>query len=291
MGAKIEAPERSKNKGQIPAGIARTARAKGREIESLVCGWTRRWGVVTDASLQAIYQARPRLGYDLWRRGLLERHEAPLGVRVHQKHAYTLTDEGHMACEAFSSLPEKAYAAPEVTSVAWASLEHLLGLQRAAASHQLSPSDPDWWSEPELRALFPDWEHIPDLMILEDPDAGLVRWIEYERSRKAGIKLDWWMNGLHNFQTLALSQRNNQSKWYEPDKWERQYQISTLVILVDTTRAVQNYEQAFKREALEQVYRHKGSRQLRYNHEAPRLPTGQTLKPIVQVDTMGMYCM
>ncbi len=256
---------------RISKDVAQTAKARAREIEKLVVGWVARWGFTSDKCLQYLYPSRPRLGYDLAKRGLLRKIEPGRGVvcRLDDNNGWCyglspdarilLENELPHLVENFEKLPKNPH---------WSSLQHLLDLQKIFVKLALEkdgrydPKDPDLlaelingdWSlnylteietkryEENLKIKQGEGYKKPELR----PDCFIFSekgntWIEYERSPKSDLPLMYWIQQLSNRWGLPESQKNPKSRYYIAEAQNRDDDIKKFVIVVPTEYQKKRY--------------------------------------------------
>lgn len=259
----------------IFASNAGSARERGRQIQNKVCAWTYRWGFVSDRSLESIHPGRPRLGYELWKRGLLIRHKLPEGIRLLDgENVYSLSEDGFLIAERELS-PLTLYHQRPTDRPGWSTMQHLLDLQRIAAALEFNPRDPSWRSEPETRATFHKLL-VPDLFaILED---GTCHWVEWERSPKKDMNLDHWIQLLARRQAMAMSNRE-----------DRPASISRLDVIVPNEYQRERYERMFNRKVADQIVRDKDTRKLNKRTDTPRVEIQKYLADVVLVHTLDEF--
>lgn len=255
---------------QITA-LSRVARSRGEQIAGAVCAWVRRWGYSSDSALASLYPGRPRLGYDMWRRGLLTRHAVPPGYRVTDgRQVYGLTPAGVSIAE--EMLPPLVLDIEHSGSPAWSSMQHLLDCQRYAIALGMLPAQIEWRSEPELRATTTG-TLVPDMLRIGER----LWWIEIERSPKKDMALDYWVQRIARYQARAINEGNPESKSYITEWHKRKKQIERLIIIVPTEYQNVRYEKMVSRAYAEPIARDPDSRQLYYMRDQPRLQLGTLL--------------
>jgi hypothetical protein len=283
------------NKKKIPAEIAKNARERAHEIELLVITWAARWGFVSDKTLQFLYPSRPRLGYDLAKRGLLKKIVPPKGVFFRSDdnasgYCYRLTEEAKLIIEKLDS-PENAEFLLETISKippqpAWNSLQHTLDLQKICVRQILvknkywTPHDPgqlatnvgfltslfNFWTEPECRQRIAA-DLVPDLVNIGSD--GRWTWYEYERSPKSDNQLAFWVQRLMMRKLLPAEQADPNSRSYIREYQERAPEIAEFVIIVTSEYQQKRYKQAFERKTAEVLTRTK-DRKIKVRADIPR---------------------
>lgn len=258
----------------VPVALARTARTRGQQIAESVCGWVRRWGYASDKTLAALYPGRPKLGYDLFRRGLLVRHEVPPGVRLLDgRYAYGLSADGQILAE--QVLPPVVLDIEHSARPAWSTMQHLFDVQRYAITLGMLPADLAWRTEPELRAVV-DGTLVPDL---RRRDGEKIWWIEVDRSAKKDLTLDYWTQQIGHFQARSLRQRDPHSMGrYVAEPEQRHPLIERLIVIVGTQYQVERYQQALWREVAEPLVRDAKTRQIRTVRDQPNLAMGKVMR-------------
>lgn len=261
---------------RVPAALARKARERGEQIAMAICAWVRRWGYASDKALAALYPGRPKLGYDLWRRGLLTRYEVPAGVRfLDGRYAYGISSEGALIAE--DALPPQLLDIEHSAKPAWSTMQHLMDLQRYCIALGMLPADRQWFTEPELRAR-PTSSLVPDAMFRESHDK--IWWIECERSPKNDVPLDYWSQQIARDQAARLNQRSPESRAYVEAAHEREPLISRLIVIVPTEYQQQRYSRAFHRDYAEVLARDPKTRQIRRLQQKANLPIGAILNGV-----------
>lgn len=271
----IETLTQGRELRKVPVSLSRNARTRGQQIAESVCGWVRRWGYASDKVLSALYPGRPKLGYDLWRRGLLVRHEVPPGVRLLDgRYAYGLSADGQIMAE--QVLPPVVLDIEHSARPAWSTMQHLFDVQRYAITLGMLPADAAWRTEPELRTV--SGSLVPDL---RKRDGDKLWWIEVDRSAKKDVTLDYWTQQIARYQARSLTQRDPESLGRyvaEPDR--RQPLIERLIIVVGTQYQVERYQRALWRDVAEPLVRDAKTRQIRAVRDQPNLPMGKILRTL-----------
>lgn len=287
---------------RISKDVAQTAKERAREIEKLVVGWVARWGFTTDKSLQFLYPSRPRLGYDLSKRGLLRKIEPGRGVvcRLEDNNGwcYGLSQDARIfleneiphlhLVENFEKLPKNPH---------WSSLQHLLDLQKIFVKMALEkdkrydPKDPDLLSE----LINGDWsitylteietkryeeklklrqgegykkpELRPDCWIFSENGNS---WIEYERSPKSDLPLMYWIQQLSNRWGLPELQKNPKSRSFIQEPQNRDEEIKKFVIVVPTEYQKSRYLSYFYGKNKDLVLRDPITRKYKIATDKPR---------------------
>jgi hypothetical protein len=282
-------------KKKIPAEIAKNARHRAHEIELLVITWAARWGFVTDKTLQFLYPSRPRLGYDLAKRGLLKKITPPKGVAFRSDdnasgYCYRLSDEAKLIIEKFDSPSNAEFLLETISKIpqqpAWNSLQHLLDLQKICVRQVLeknkywTPNDPiqlasnigyetslfNFMSEVECRQKIQS-DLVPDLVNIGSD--GRWTWYEYERSPKSDSQLAFWVQRLMMRKLLPSEQADPNSKSYIREYQERAPKIDEFVIVVTSQYQQKRYEQAFSRKTAEVLTR-TTDRKIKVREDIPR---------------------
>lgn len=263
---------------KVPPELARKARERGERIAFAICAWVRRWGYSSDKALSALYPGRPKLGYDLWRRGLLTRYEVPAGVRfLDGRYAYGLSSEGALIAE--DALPPQVLDIEHSAKPAWSTMQHLMDLQRYCIALGMLPADRHWSTEPELRARSSGQAIVPDAMCQPSPDQ--IWWIECERSAKNDLALDFWSQCVVREQARRLNQRSPESGgWYIEAAHQREPVISRLIVIVQTAYQQERYSRAFGREYAEVLARDAKTRQIRRHQQKANLPMAAILSGV-----------
>jgi hypothetical protein len=304
------------DKKKIPAEISRNARARAREIELLVITWAARWGFVSDKTLQFLYPSRPRLGYDLAKRGLLKKITPPKGVAFRSDdnasgYCYRLSDEAKLIIEKFDSPENAEFLLKTVAKIpqlpAWNNLQHLLDLQKICVSQILRKNkhwesdDPgqlasnigfltslfNFMTEPECRQRIAA-DLVPDMInVTED---WKWTWFEYERSPKSDSRLAWWIQQLMVRKLLHSDQSNPSNRKYIQDERERDPEIDEFVIIVTSQYQQKRYQQAFSRKTAEVLERSK-DRKIKVRADihrwSPRDFFGNTVKILTLEEALG----
>jgi hypothetical protein len=282
-------------KKKIPAEIARNARERAHEIELLAITWCARWGFVTDKTLQFLYPSRPRLGYDLAKRGLLKKIVPPNGVAFRSDdnasgYCYCLTNEAKLLVERYDSPSNAEFLLKTISKTpsqpAWNSLQHTLDLQKICVRQILeknkdwSPDNPgqlatnigyetslfNFMTEPECRQRIAA-DLVPDLLNIDEN--ARWTWYEYERSPKSDSQLAFWVQRLMVRKLLPSDQADQNSRSYIQDEHERAPEIDEFVIIVTSEYQKKRYEQAFSRKTAEVLVRSK-DRKIKAREEIPR---------------------
>lgn len=259
------------------------ARKRGQLIEKIVCGWVRRWGYTSDKALQYLYPSRPRLGYDLAKKGVLKRYSADPGYRLLDGPAvYGMTNYAYEIAEDY--LPDHILDIEHSRSdPAWSTMQHLLDCQRIAISFGMLPNSSDWLSEPETRARAKKGAVlVADMRASELDDEGMrvgLHWIEYDRSPKKDIALDYWSQLLAMRVSKALDESIPQQQRMEP--------IARISIIVGTQHQVERYRRVFAREYAEPIRRDRTTRKLKTLHQAARDPIHSVLGDLVEISTLS----
>lgn len=257
--------------------LAGEARRRGKEIQNKVCCWTYRWNFVSDNSLNALHPGRPRLGYDMWKRGLLVRHQVPPGIRLLDgANVYSLSEDGFLIAEQVLDPFILRHQTPS-DRPAWTTIQHTLDLQRiAVAAGYDDEGDPGWRTEPETRATF-QGALVPDLFAMMEDGC---HWVEWERSPKKDIQLEFWVQMLAQWQATAMSNREN-----------RPPRISRLDVIVPNQYQKQRYERMFNRRVADPIYRDKNTRKLNVRKDAPRIEIQRFLGEVVEVFSLDEFLM
>jgi len=266
------------------ADLSCSARARGVEIQKKICAWVYRWGFVSDKTLESIHPGRPRLGYDLWKKGLLCRHQVPAGIRlIDGQYTYSLGEEGLLIAERELQPFILDHQRPP-DRPAWSSMQHLLDLQRIAVALDLTGTDPSWRTEPETRASFASFDHghggpIPDLITVSEEEK--LTWVEWDRSPKNDLVLDYWSQILARRQAKALD-RNIDPKI-------RPREIARMHIIVPTEYQRVRYERAFTRKVADYITRDQLTRKLVKRTDTPRTEVQKFMGEIVSVHTLSDF--
>jgi len=266
------------------ADLSYSARSRGVEIQNKVCSWAYRWGFVTDKTLEAIHPGRPRLGYDLWKKGLLRRHQVPAGIRLLDgQYIYSLGDEGLLIAEKELQPFILSHQRPSERP-AWLSMQHLLDLQRIAVALDLTGMDSSWRTEPETRASFTAFDRdnggpIPDLIVISEEEK--LTWVEWDRSPKNDLTLDHWSQMLARRQARALD-RNIDPKI-------RPHEISRMHIIVPTEYQRERYGKTFRRKVADYITRDQLTRKLVKRRDTPRTEIQKFLGDITSVHTLSDF--
>jgi hypothetical protein len=303
-------------KKKIPVEIARNAWERAHEIELLAVTWSARWGFTTDKSLQFLYPSRPRLGYDLSKRGIFKKIVPAKGIAFRSSDnsgfCYRLTNEARIIIEKFDS-PENAEFLLETISKtppqpAWSSLQHLLDLQKICVRQVLeknkdwTPDNPsqlsanvgfetslfNFWTEPECRQKIQSADLIPDMINIKE--SGDWVWYEYDRSPKSDSQLAWWIQRLMMRKLLPSDQANPNSKSYIREYQERAPEIDKFVIIVTSEYQKKRYMQAFSRKTADVLTRTK-DRKIKIREDihrwSPRDFFGNTVKILTLEEALG----
>jgi hypothetical protein len=272
------------NKKKIPVEIAKNARERAHEIEILAITWCARWGFVTDKTLQFLYPSRPRLGYDLTKRGLLKKIVPPNGVAFRSDdnasgYCYCLTNEAKLLVERYDSPSNAEFLLETISKIpqqpAWNSLQHLLDLQKICV-RQILEKHKDWTrdnpsqlsanvgfetslfnfrTEPECRQKIQSADLIPDMINIKENGSWI--WYEYDRSAKSDSQLAFWVQRLMMRKLLPSEQADRNSRKYIQDEHERAPEIAEFVIIVASEYQQKRYKQAFSRKTAEALVRSK----------------------------------
>lgn len=269
----IETLTQGRELRKVPVSLSRNARTRGQHIAQAVCAWVRRWGYTGDKVLSALYPGRPKLGYDLWRRGLLVRYQVPAGIRLLDgRYAYGLSADGAILAE--QVLPAEVLDIEHSAKPAWSTMQHLFDVQRYAITLGMLPDNPAWRTEPELRTVV-SGSLVPDL---RKRDGDKLWWIEADRSAKKDVALDFWTQQITHYQARSLNQRDPDSLGrYVAEPEQRQPLIERLIIVVGTDYQAERYRRAFAREVAEPLTRDPKTRQIRHLRDRPNLPMGKIL--------------
>ncbi|MEA3643462.1 MAG: hypothetical protein VBE63_26535 [Lamprobacter sp.] len=269
-----EATSNSQNRVPPKPWFARDARYRGQFLAELVCCWVQRWGYTSDQVLEYMYPPRPRLGYDLSRRGLLKRHKRPTGVSVKDGiHVYSLTDAGYEIAE--DILSSEILRIEHSASPAWSIMQHLLDCQRISIALLMRAEKSGWRTEPESRAVYPAKAKIvPDIVDIENG-----HWIEYDKTPKENKRLDYW--------TQLLSRRINQ----QPDPLQKQrgcdnFAIRKITVVVRKDDQVDRYRRYFDREYAGFLYRDPDTRLIKENRDKPNVVIRDAFADRVHVTTL-----
>jgi hypothetical protein len=304
------------DKKKIPTEIAKNARERAREIELLAITWTARWGFVTDKTLQFLYPSRPRLGYDLAKRGLLKKIIPNKGIAFRSNdnsgYCYRLAEEAKLIIEKFDS-PENAEFLLETISKipsqpAWNSLQHLLDLQKICVRQVLeknkdwTPGNPgqlatnvgfetylfNFMTEPECRQKIQS-DLVPDMINVKTEDWKWT-WFEYERSPKSDNQLAFWVQRLMARKLLPAAQADPDNRKYIQDIFERDEEIAEFVIVVTSEYQKNRYRQAFERKNAEVLVRSK-DRKIKVREDIPRWSPrdffGDSVKVLTLEEALG----
>jgi hypothetical protein len=284
------------DKKKIPTEIAKNARHRARDIEILAISWAARWGFVSDKTLQFLYPSRPRLGYDLSKRGILKKITPPKGVFFRSDDnasgcCYRLTEEAKLIIEKFDSPSNAEFLLETISKIpqqpAWNSLQHLLDLQKICVRQVLeknkdwTPSNPtqlsanvgfetslfNFLTEPECRQRIQSSDLIPDMINIKE--SGDWVWYEYDRSPKSDSQLAWWVQRLMIRKLLPSEQADPNSKSYIREYQERAPKIDEFVIVVTSQYQQKRYEQAFSRKTAEVLTR-TTDRKIKVREDIPR---------------------
>jgi hypothetical protein len=282
------------DKKKIPAEIARNARERAHEIELLAITWCARWGFVTDKTLQFLYPSRPRLGYDLAKRGLLKKIVPNKGIAFrcddNSGYCYRLTEEAKLIVERYDSPSNAEFLLKTISKTpsqpAWNSLQHLLDLQKICVRQILEKNkywtsdDPSqlaanvgfetslfrFMTEVECRQKIQS-DLVPDLVNIGSD--GRWTWYEYDRSAKSDSQLAWWVQKLMMRKLLPSEQADPNSKSYIREYQERAPEIDKFVIIVTSEYQKKRYEQAFSRKTADVLTRTK-DRKIKIREDIPR---------------------
>jgi hypothetical protein len=304
------------DKKKIPVEIARNARERAREIELLAITWCARWGFTTDKSLQFLYPARPRLGYDLAKRGLLKKIVPAKGVAFRSNdnsgYCYRLTEEARIIVERYDSPSNAEFLLKTISKTpqqpAWNSLQHLLDLQKICVKQILEKNkywtsdDPgqlasnigfltslfNFMTEPECRQKNQSADLVPDMINIKEN--GRWIWYEYDRSPKSDSQLAWWVQRLMVRKLLPRDQSNPSNRKYIQDERDRDPEIDEFVIIVTSQYQQKRYQQAFSRKTAEVLERSK-DRKIKVRADihrwSPRDFFGNTVKILTLEEALG----
>lgn len=302
----------------ISKDVAQTAKARAREIEKLVVGWVARWGFTTDRCLQYLYPSRPRLGYDLAKRGLLRKIEPGRGVACklddNNGWCYGLSENARILVENemvhlvgnIEQLPKNPH---------WSSLQHLLDLQKIFVKlaiekdQRYDPKDPDmlcelingrysisYLTEIETKRFeqnlkirqgesYKKPELNPDCLIFQY-DGNI--WIEYERSPKSDLPLMYWIQQLKDRWELPESQKNPNSRYHIAERENRDEEIKKFVIVVPTEYQKSRYLSCFYGKNKDMVVRDPRSRKYKIATEKPRWNPADTFQGMNLVEVLTL---
>jgi hypothetical protein len=302
-------------KKKIPVEIARNAWERAREIELLSITWCARWGFVSDKTLQLLYPSRPRLGYDLAKRGLLKKITPAKGVAFRSDDnsgfCYRLTNEAKLIVERYDSPSNAEFLLETISKIppqpAWNSLQHLLDLQKICVRQVLERHE-DWtrdnpsqlaanvgyetslfnfMTEPECRQRIAA-DLVPDLVNIGSD--GRWTWYEYERSAKSDSQLAWWIQRLMVRKLLPSDQSNPSSRKYIQDAFERDPEIAEFVIVVNSEYQKNRYLKAFERKTADFLVRTK-DRKIKVRDDiqrwSPRDFFGNSVKILTLNEALG----
>jgi hypothetical protein len=305
------------DKKKIPTEIAKNARNRAHEIELLVITWTARWGFVSDKTLQFLYPSRPRLGYDLSKRGILKKITPPKGVFFRSDdnasgYCYRLTEEAKLIIEKFDSPSNAEFLLETISKIpqqpAWNSLQHLLDLQKVCI-RQILEKNKDWTrdnpsqlaanvgfetslfnfrTEPECRQKIQSADLVPDLVNIKEN--GRWIWYEYDRSPKSDNQLAWWIQRLMMRKLLPSEQADQNSRSYIKEHSERAPEISKYVVVVTSEYQKKRYKQAFERKTADVLIRTK-DRKIKVREDihrwSPRDFFGDSVRVLTLEEALG----
>jgi hypothetical protein len=283
------------DKKKIPAEIAKNARHRAHEIELLAITWCARWGFVTDKTLHFLYPARPRLGYDLSKRGIFKKVVPSKAIAFrcddNSGYCYRLSDEAKLLVERYDSPSNAEFLLETISKIpqqpAWNSLQHLLDLQKICV-RQILEKHKDWTrdnpsqlsanvgfetslfnfrTEPECRQKIQSADLIPDMINIKENGSWI--WYEYDRSAKSDSQLAFWVQKLMMRKLLPSDQANTSSRKYIQDERERDPEIDEFVIIVTSEYQQKRYRQAFERKTAEVLVRTK-DRKIKIREDIPR---------------------
>jgi hypothetical protein len=302
-------------KKKIPAEIAKNARERAHEIELLAITWCARWGFVTDKTLQFLYPSRPRLGYDLAKRGLLKKIVPPNGVAFRSDDnsgfCYRLTNEAKLLIEKFDSPENATFLLETISKIpqqpAWNSLQHLFDLQKICV-RQILEKNKDWtpnnpgqlatnvgfetslfrfMTEVECRQKIQS-DLVPDLVNIGSD--GRWTWYEYDRSPKSDSQLAFWVQRLMMRKLLPSEQADPNRKSYIREYQERAPEIAQYVVVVTSEYQKKRYQQAFSRKTAEVLERSK-DRKIKVREDihrwSPRDFFGNSVKILTLEEALG----
>lgn len=249
---------------KIEASTSKNARLTGQLLEEMVLLWCLRWHFVTDQTLEFLYPARPRLAYDMSRRGILKKHQILSGEKItlrdNSGHAYGLSDSAKIRImdeyETFSAELEKHPKIPN-----WKEIQHLLDLQKIVAKYLGLPDldlskkinfveSKSWQSEPETRQKNQS-AIVPDFLIWgEDHDQERL---EYDQNPKNDLALKFWIRQLISRVSLPYLQSNPDSREYIAEEFKRVAKITKITIIVRTQHQCERYSKFFESNALDYV--------------------------------------
>jgi len=286
--------EASKKTPKIAKEIAQNASQRARDIEILAITWAARWGFVSDQTLQFLYPSRPRLGYDLSKRGIFKKIMPGKGVAFRSDDnsgfCYAVTNEAKVVIEKFDSPANAEFLLRTISKTpskpAWNSLQHLLDLQKICVRQILeknenwTPSDPsqlatnigyetsyfNFMTEPECRQKIQS-DLIPDLLNVRED--GKWTWYEYDRSAKSDNQLAWWIQRLMSRKLLPSDQADPGNRAYIQDVFARDTEIAEFVIIVTSEYQQKRYRHAFSRKNAEVLVRTR-DRKIKIRDDIPK---------------------
>jgi hypothetical protein len=287
---------------KIDKDIAKNAKSRAKEIEQMVVGWIARWGFTTDKCLQMLYPSRPRLGYDLSKRGLLRKIEPGRGVVCklddNNGWCYGLSENARILVEnEMVHLVENIEQLPK--NPHWTSLQHLLDLQKIfiqlaiKQDPRYDPKDPfrvmelvcgyfdglDYKTEIETKRFEEELKKrqgegynkpnlAPDLIIF-DEQSHKYNWIEYERSPKSDIPLMYWIQQLTARWIITTNQKDPESTSHIGKDVDRDLEVQKFIIIVPTTYQKERYLRFFLRKNAKPVTRNKKTRRYEIPKQQP----------------------
>jgi hypothetical protein len=303
------------NKKKIPTEIARNARERARDIEILAISWAARWGFVSDKSLQFLYPSRPRLGYDLAKRGIFKKIVPSKAIAFRSDDnsgfCYRLTNEAKLLIEKYDSPSNAEFLLETISKIpsqpAWNSLQHLLDLQKICVRQILvknkywTPNDPiqlasnigyetslfHFMTEVECRQKIQS-DLVPDMINVTEDWKWI--WYEYDRSPKSDSQLAFWVQRLMMRKLLPSDQADPSSRKYIQDALERDPEIAEFVIVVASEYQKKRYKQAFSRKTAEALIRTK-DRKIKVRDDiqrwSPRDFFGDSVKVMTLEEALG----
>jgi hypothetical protein len=264
-----------------------------------------------------LYPSRPRLGYDLAKRGIFKKITPPKGVAFRSDdnasgYCYRLSDEAKLIIEKFDSPENSEFLLRTISKIpqlpAWNSLQHLLDLQKICVCQILkkhkdwTPNNPgqlatnvgfetysfNFMTEPECRQKIQS-DLVPDMINATTEDWKWT-WFEYERSPKSDNQLAFWVQRLMARKLLPTAQADPDNRKYIQDIFERDEEISAFVIIVTSEYQKKRYEQAFLRKNAEVLIRTK-DRKIKVREDIPRWSPrdffGDSVKVLTLEEALG----